>query len=418
MVNPWPRKKNLLKAPSVLRLPSPVNSDALYITPPHGVRLAHKPTFPVLVFKCHLHHRIQEMARLISSLLGKLTMTLPSEATKIVLAERPKGSVDDSTFRTERVPMTSLTPSKSTEVLVRVDYVSMDPAMRGWLNNSRSYVPPVQIGETMRAGGIGTVVKVHETEGKLKIGDVVQGFFGWTNYALMDESKLTALNPPPGATALDYLGVLGNPALTAYFGLLEVGQLKSGDTCVVSGAAGAVGSVVCQIAKLKGAKVIAIAGSDDKCKWLETDLRVDKALNYKSPSFRDDFKNVGYLDVYFDNVGGEILDLCLTRLNKGARVALCGAISDYNNKPKGLTGYLNLISQRAKIEGFIVFDYVSRYEEARTELAQWLKEGKLKRRFHIEQGLENCPKHLNGLFAGVNTGKMVVQVSSMEPSRL
>lgn len=346
-------------------------------------------------------------------------MTFPSEATKVVLAERPKGNVDDSTFRTEKVPLASLSPSKPTEVLVRVDYVSMDPAMRGWLNDTRSYIAPVQIGETMRAGGIGTVVKVHETESKFKIGDVVQGFFGWTNYALMDESRLTAINPPPGATALDYLGTLGSTALTAYFGLLDVGQLKSGDTCVVSGAAGAVGSVVCQIAKLKGAKVIAIAGSDEKCKWLETDLGVDKALNYKSTSFRDDFKkNVGYLDVYFDNVGGDILDLCLTRLNKGARIALCGAISDYNSKPKGLTGYLSLISQRAKIEGFLVFDYASRYGEAQTELAQWLKEGKLKRRFHIEQGLEKCPKHLNGLFTGVNTGKMVVQISSMEPSRL
>ncbi|KAG8893514.1 hypothetical protein FRC01_013545, partial [Tulasnella sp. 417] len=150
------------------------------------------------------------MARLISSLVGKLTMTLPSEATKIVLAERPKGNVDDSTFRTEKVPMMSLTPSKPTEVLVRVDYISMDPAMRSWLNNSRSYMPPVQIGETMRAGGIGTVVKVNATEGKFKVGDIVQGFFGWTNYALTDESKLNAINPPPGAIALDYLGNLGN----------------------------------------------------------------------------------------------------------------------------------------------------------------------------------------------------------------
>ncbi|KAG8954424.1 hypothetical protein FRC04_011751 [Tulasnella sp. 424] len=351
------------------------------------------------------------MARLISSLIGKLTMTLPSEATKLVLAQRPKGSIDDSTFKSEKVPMTELTPSKPTEVLVRVDYISIDPAMRGWLNDTRSYIPPVQIGETMRAQGVGTVVKVHSTDGKFKVGDVVKAAFGWTNYALMDESKLEALNPPPGATALDYLGVLGSTALTAYFGLLDVAQLKSGDTCVVSGAAGAVGSVACQIAKLKGAKVIAIAGSDEKCNWLESDLGVDKALNYKSPSFRDDFKkNVGYLDVYFDNVGGDILDLCLTRLNKGARIALCGAISDYNSKPKGLAGYLNLISQRAKMEGFIVFDYASRYGEAQRDLAQWLKEGKLKRRFHVEQGLENCPKHLNGIFTGVNTGKMYGRV--------
>jgi len=206
---------------------------------------------------------------------------------------------------------------------------------------------------------------------------------------------------------------LGMPGLTAYFGLFDVGKIKAGETLVVSGAAGAVGSVACQLGKIKGARVIALAGSDDKVAWLENELGVDKALNYKSPTFVADFKrHVGYLDVYFDNVGGSTLDLCLGRLKKGARVALCGAISAYNQvKPTGLQAYLNLISQRAKIEGFIVFDYVDQYESAIKEMAQWIGEGKLKRKFHIVEGLEKTPQHLNLLFTGGNTGKLVVKVS-------
>jgi len=202
--------------------------------------------------------------------------------------------------------------------------------------------------------------------------------------------------------------------MTAYFGLFDIGQIKAGETLVVSGAAGSVGSLVCQLGKIQGAKVIAIAGSDDKCEWLEKDLGVDKALNYKSATFQADFKSsVGYLDVYFDNVGGEILDLCLSRLNKGARIPLCGAISAYNavGAPRGLTGYLNLISQRAKIEGFVVFDYAHRYREGEKAMADWLAAGRLKRKFHIVEGLPNAPEALNLLFTGGNSGKLVVKVS-------
>jgi len=242
---------------------------------------------------------------------------------------------------------------------------------------------------------------------------------GWTDYALLNESDVKKLQIFPGMDPLDYLGALGGTGLTAYFGLLDIGKVKAGDVCVVSGAAGAVGSIVCQIAKIKGAKVIAIAGTSEKCRWLEEDLGVDKALNYKSPDFRQEFKeNVGYLDVYFDNVGGDILDLCLGRLKQNARIVMCGAISDYGKKPKGITGYLNIISQRATMQGFIVFDYADRFGEAIRDIAQWMQEGKLKHKFHVGQGLETCPEHLKGLFKGVNTGKMVVRVSAEESSKL
>jgi NADPH-dependent curcumin reductase CurA len=189
---------------------------------------------------------------------------------------------------------------------------------------------------------------------------------------------------------------------------LEVGQVKAGETLVVSGAAGATGSLVCQIGKLKGAKVIAIA-SGSKCAYLRDELGVDATLDYKSPSFAKDFRDtVGYLDVFFDNVGGEILDLALTRLKKGARIALCGAISAYNSdgRPEGIRNYLTLISQRARIEGFIVFDYKDKFAEGEEEMAKWIKEGKLKRRYQIEEGLEQCPQHLGLLFSGGNTGKL------------
>jgi hypothetical protein len=194
---------------------------------------------------------------------------------------------------------------------------------------------------------------------------------------------------------------------------LDVGKIKAGETLVVSGAAGSVGSVACQIGKIYGAKVIGIAGSDDKCRWLKEELKIDAALNYKSPTFQDEFKEaVGYLDVFFDNVGGEILDFALTRLNKGARIVLCGAISQYNApKPMGISAYLNLISQRAKMEGFVVLDYADRYPEAFTNLSKWTSEGRIIRKFHIVEGLEKAPVSLPLLFSGGNTGKLVVCVS-------
>ncbi|KAF8520503.1 hypothetical protein JB92DRAFT_2894758 [Gautieria morchelliformis] len=335
-------------------------------------------------------------------------MSVPSQATQLVLSERPVGPITASTFAVKSVPIPEQLASG--DVLVRVNWLSLDPAMRGWLRDTRSYVPPVQIGEKMRAQGLGTVVK---GSGSIHAGATVRGVFGWTDYAVLKENEVEVISAAEGTSELDYLSTLGFPGMTAYFGLFEIGNLKAGETLVVSGAAGAVGSLVCQLGKIKGARVIGLAGSEDKVTWLENELGVDKGLNYKSLTFTADFKeHVGYLDVYFDNVGGEILDLCLGRLKQGARIALCGAISAYNEeKPRGLQGYLNLISQRAKIEGFIVFDYVSRFGGAAQEMSRWISEGKIKRKFHVVEGLEKCPEYLNLLYSGGNTGKLVVKVS-------
>ncbi|CCM00107.1 uncharacterized protein FIBRA_02134 [Fibroporia radiculosa] len=341
----------------------------------------------------------------------------PSQYTRIVLAERPKAEITPTTFRRETVPF-DLKPGNG-QVLIQIHYLSLDPAMRGWLNDRRSYVPPVQIGETMRASGLGVVVDVGEGS-TLARGDLVSGTLGWRDYVVLDEKHVQKLVVPEGAEPLDFLGALGWTGFTAFVGLLEVGKLQPGDKLVVSGAAGATGSIACQIGKRQGAQVYAIAGSNEKCDWLEKEAGVDKAFNYKSPTFFSDFKtSVGYFDVFFDNVGGEILDFLLTRMNKNARIVLCGAISDYNSsQPRGLTGYLNLISQRAKIEGFIVFDYVDRFPAGVEYLAAMLKDGSLKRKFHVVKGLEEAPQALTMLFNGGNTGKLVVKVNGVREARL
>ncbi|KAH9002961.1 alcohol dehydrogenase [Lactarius hatsudake] len=335
----------------------------------------------------------------------------PKHYTRIVLNERPIADTTPTTFRIEKVPF-SLKPGAG-EILVRVTWLSLDPAMRGWLSDARSYIPPVQIGEVMRSVGLATVVQVGEGS-KLRLGDVVQCMPGWTEFAVLKDSDAQKLEIPPGGQLLDLLGPLGlTGGITAYFGMLDVAKIKAGETLVVSAAAGSVGSVACQIGKIYGAKVIGIAGSDDKCRWLKEELKIDAALNYKSPTFQDEFKDaVGYLDVLFDNVGGEILDFALTRLNKGARIALCGAISQYNApEPKGISAYINILFQRAKIEGFIVTDYADRFPEALTNLSKWISEGRLVRKFHIIERLEKAPESLPLLFSGGNIGKLVVRVS-------
>ncbi|KAI5998608.1 hypothetical protein EDD15DRAFT_181630 [Pisolithus albus] len=335
---------------------------------------------------------------------------MSSTYTSIVLRERPVADILPDTFETKTASKDDLVPGPE-QVVVRVTYVSLDPAMRGWLKDTRSYLPPVQIGEVMRALGLGIVVQVGSGS-QFKEGDLVSGTVGWTEYAVLDDKKLQKITTPPGCTSLDFLNTLGLTGMTAYFGLHDVGKLKAGETLVVSGAAGAVGSLVCQLGKRAGARVIGIAGSPEKCSWVETELGADKVLNYKLPTFKEDFKDaVGYLDVYFDNVGGEILDLALTRLNRRARIVLCGAISAYNAAAPGLRNYMTLIAQRAKMEGFIVFDYESEYPRAIKELAVGLADGSIKRKFHIVEGLENAPKALPMLYSGANEGKLVVKVS-------
>ncbi|KIK83039.1 hypothetical protein PAXRUDRAFT_832109 [Paxillus rubicundulus Ve08.2h10] len=336
--------------------------------------------------------------------------------TRIVLRERPEADVLPDTFEKQTVSKDDLQAGPG-EVVVQVTYLSLDPAMRGWLRDVRSYLPPVQIGEVMRAIGLGIVVQAGDGS-TFKEGDIVSGSFGWTEFAVVKDKALQKITPPSGSTALDFLNTLGMPGMTAYFGLNEVGQLKAGETLLVSGAAGAVGSLVCQLGKRAGAKVVALAGSDEKCAWLEDELEVDKALNYKSETFQEDLKNaVGYLDVFFDNVGGEILDLALQRLNKNARIVLCGAISAYNSsQPRGLVNYQNIIAQRAKIQGFVVFDYTPQYPKAIRDLASALGDGTLKRKFHVVEGIENASKALLMLFSGANTGKLVLKVSDEPPA--
>ncbi len=300
------------------------------------------------------------------------------------------------------------------EVVVQVLYLSLDPAMRGWMNDIRSYVPPVKLGEVFRAAGVGRVTASRSPE--LSEGDLVYGIVGMQRYATMKASALQRLPADAGVPLTAYLGVLGLPGLTAYFGLFDVGAAQPGDTVLVSAASGAVGSVVGQLAKIHGCRAVGSAGGPDKCRHLTEVLGFDAAIDYKSGG--DLAKAIRAacpdgVDVYFDNVGGPMLEAALRRLARGARVVICGAIHHYNetSAPRGPAGYLSLLVNRARMEGFVVFDYEERYAEARQKLAGWLKEGRLKSQVTIAEGLENAPQALLRLFSGDKLGKLVVRVA-------
>lgn len=334
--------------------------------------------------------------------------------TSIHLAERPTDLiVPGTTFKTQKQPIPDPSTLKDGEVLFQTLYLSLDPAMRGWLNDKRSYIPPVQIGEKMRGVGIG-IVKASKSTNFL-VGTFASGMCGWAEYAVLPEKQLQPLNLPNGAVPTDALGILGMTGLTAYFGILDVGKVKEGDFVVISGAAGATGSVVAQIAKLKGATVLGLAGEDSKVRWLKEELGLDEALNYKDADFTAKFKDAtkGFIDVFFDNVGGEILDLALTRAKPHARFVMCGAISQYNSQATyGLKNYMSIISMRIRMEGFIIFDYEKQFPEARQQLAQWLAEGKLKRKETVVTGgLAKAEQSLLDLYKGINTGKLLVEVA-------
>ncbi|BGP42544.1 hypothetical protein JCM10450v2_006647 [Rhodotorula kratochvilovae] len=351
--------------------------------------------------------------------MAPLPATLPRTYSRITLRERPRAAVDPKldgtgTFALEKgVQMWGEGDVKDGQAIVKVEWVSIDPAMRGWLNPTRSYVPPVQIGASMRAAGTGRIVYLPKSAegGSLRIGDWVVGTLNWTEYAKVPVKELQKIQLDKDISPTYYLGALGMTGQTAYWGLHDVGKIKAGETVVVTGAAGAVGSIACQLAKLHGCRVVAIAGGAEKCAWLRDDLGIETVLDYKSPNFKKDFRGIGYVDVCFENVGGEILDLVLSRLNKNARIALCGAIAAYNSSsPQGLQMYLNLISQRASIAGFIVFDYADRYDVAAEEMARHIRAGKLKIRETHLHGLDECVNGLTGLFEGKNTGKMLVRI--------
>ncbi|KAF8313889.1 NAD(P)-binding protein [Clavulina sp. PMI_390] len=342
-------------------------------------------------------------------------MTLPVETRRIVLRKRPNHGPIDELFELITSPISE--PGDG-EIFIRVDVSSLDPAQRNWIKDIRSYLPPVQLGETMRAFGIATVLASGPNT-TLRPGDQVSGFVGWAEYAVVQESTMRKINPnnESGVTVMDYLGPLGLTGLTAYFGILRKGGIQPGQTVVISGAAGATGSMACQIAQNLGAKVYGIAGSTAKCSWLVNELRIDGAYCYKDQGWKEKFeKEVGLLDVYFDNVGGEMLDYFLTRLNIGARTVLCGTISDATTTtnattPYGIINHGNLIRFRASMNGFLVLDYTSEYPTAEADITQWMRDGKIRHKFHVESGLEKCPHALKLLFSGGNTGKLVVKIS-------
>jgi NADPH-dependent curcumin reductase CurA len=338
--------------------------------------------------------------------------TLQNRQFKLV--SRPVGTIKPGDFEFATAPVGDPAPG---EVLVKVQYISVDPAMRGWMSDSPSYIPPVNLGEVMRAIGAGRVIASNDAS--LAVGDSVTGMTGVQEYAVVKAGGLTKIDPSL-APLPRHLGALGLSGMTAYFGLLEIGQPKAGETVVVSGAAGAVGSVVGQIARLKGCRVVGIAGGADKCRYLVEELGFDAAVDYKRelPVLANTYRALRQhcpkgVDVFFDNVGGEILDAVLAHLALKARVVICGGISQYNNvgAPQGPGYYLSLLVKRARMEGFLVFDYASRYAEAVAAIAGWIDEGKLKAREDIVEGLENFPETLLSLFAGKNFGKLMIKVS-------
>jgi NADPH-dependent curcumin reductase CurA len=324
------------------------------------------------------------------------------------LAARPVGLPKPSDWNYAEEPVRE--PGDG-EVLVKIQYVSLDPAMRGWMNEGRSYIPPVAIGEVMRAFAAGEVIASNDPD--VAVGQHVGGLLGVQEYAVANGKGVfkldTSLAPLPV-----YLGALGMPGVTAYFGLLDIGQPKAGDTVVVSGAAGAVGGLVGQIAKLKDCRVVGIAGGPEKCRHLVEDLGFDAAIDYKAqdvPAALGEQCPNG-IQIYFDNVGGDILDAALAHLARHARVVICGAISQYNNSgaTHGPANYLSLLVNHASMTGFVMSDYLDRYGEAVQEMAGWLASGKLVSREEIAAGLENFPQVLLRLFHGENTGKLVLEV--------
>ena len=326
---------------------------------------------------------------------------------QVRLAARPSGMPTraDWSYTEEAVPE----PAEG-QVLVRVEFLSLDPAMRGWMNEGKSYIRPVAIGEIMRAGGAGTVLASKHPA--FTAGDPVVGGFGVQEYALSDGKGLQKVDTRFAPLPV-YLAALGMPGLTAYFGLLDIGKPAAGETVVVSGAAGAVGSVVGQIARIKGCRAVGIAGGADKCRYLVETLGFDAAIDYKAQDVKSALKMhcPDGIHVYFDNVGGDILDAALARLAMRARVVICGAISQYNatSPVKGPANYLSLLVNRASMTGMVVFDYASRYGEAIGEMAGWMKEGRLLSREDIVQGgVAAFPEALLKLFRGENFGKLVL----------
>ena len=323
------------------------------------------------------------------------------------LTSRPVGMVKRSDFTFDMAPVPVPGPG---QFLVRVHYISLDPAMRGWMNDARSYIPPVGLGEVMRAGAVGEVVASNHPD--WAVGDHVVGTFGVQDYAVSDGAGVQKVSDTLAPLPL-FLSALGMPGMTAYFGLLDIGNPQPGQTVVVSAASGAVGALVGQIARIKGARVVGLAGGADKCRYVTEELGFDACIDYKNEDIGKGLsKNCPKgIDVYFDNVGGEILDLCLARLARRARVIICGAISQYNSTEPvaGPKNYLSLLVNNARMEGFVVFNYANRYAEGMADMAKWLHTGQLKSKEDIVDGIETFPETLLKLFTGANFGKLIIK---------
>ncbi|WP_281991129.1 NADP-dependent oxidoreductase [Aquimarina aggregata] len=328
---------------------------------------------------------------------------------QLILKKRPIGIPDTTTWQLESNPIPE---PKEGEVLIQQHYISLDPAMRGWINEGKSYIEPVQINDVMRAGSVGKVIKANNHP-KLKEGDFVTGWGGVQQYSVTNGDNWYPVDPKLAPLPM-YIGTLGMPGMTAYFGILQVGEIKEGDVVLVSGAAGAVGSIVGQIAKIKGCRVIGVAGGANKCKYIIDELGFDSAIDYKSEDINAALKREcpKGIDVYFDNVGGEILDAALARLRMNARIVICGAISQYNNKTaiKGPSNYLSLLVNRATMKGMVVLDYTKDFGKAAMEMGAWMAQGKLKSKEDVYDGIENFHETFLRLFSGDKMGKLVLKV--------
>ena len=325
---------------------------------------------------------------------------------KWILKKRPKGLVEESNFKFVEEELSEL---QDGEILIQTEYLSVDPTQRMWLTDMPGYLPPIQIDEVIRSGGMGRVIKSKNE--RFDEGDLVNGFMGWQTHLISDGKGFTKV--PEVLPIPTMLNVLGLTGITAYFGLLDIGQPNEGDTVVVSGAAGATGSVVAQIAKIKGCNVIGIAGGEEKCGWLE-DCGLDHVIDYKATKATKELGRIAKngIDIYFDNVGGPLLEAVLFKINLNARIVICGAISNYasTDMPVGPRNLSSLIVNRARMEGFLVLDYLDKADEARQELSKWLMDGKIKHREDIQEGIENCPNTLNRLFTGQNIGKQILKI--------